>query len=82
LAYGPGGQNLAVVVGAKGQTTGSVKWWDAGVSLERMTLRAEPHKLSGGVLAADGRRMVARTSDGDVIVWDGAGDQDVKAGRK
>jgi WD40 repeat protein len=79
LAYAPGGQALAIAVRAKGNAAGSVRWWDAGLSLERMTLRAEPHQLSGAVLAADGRRVVAGTSDGAVIVWDAAGDQEVKA---
>jgi hypothetical protein len=60
-----------------------VKWWDAGVSLERMTVRAEPYHLACGVFAADGRRLVAGTSDGAVIVWDGASDQALRAaGRK
>jgi WD40 repeat protein len=83
LAYAPGGQALTVAVRAKAYAAGSVKWWDAVVSLERVTLRAEQYHLSGAVLAADGRRMVAGTSEGAVIVWEGAGNQAFKVdGRK
>ncbi len=79
LTIAPDGQTLAAVVRANAASAGSVKLWDPGLCVERMTLRAETYHVSSGVLAAGGRRLVAGTSDGGVIVWDAATDQELKA---
>jgi WD40 repeat protein len=79
LGFAPDSKTLMAVVRAKGALAGSVKLWDAGVHLERMSLRGEPYHVSVGAFGRDGRRLVVGTAEGAVMVWDGATDQEVKA---
>jgi WD40 repeat protein len=74
LAFAPDGRTL--VTAAE-----SVRLWDVATRLERAVLRPDTHRALCVAFNPDGRRLAAGTSNGPLIVWEGATDEELQAAR-
>jgi WD40 repeat protein len=72
LAFAPDGRTLVTAAA-------SVRLWDVATRLERAVLRPDPYSALCVAFSGDGRRLAAGTTNGPLVVWDGATDKELRA---
>jgi WD40 repeat protein len=73
LTFAPDGRTLVTAAAS------SVRLWDVATGLERAVLRPETNSVLCVAFSRDGRRLAAATSNGPVVVWEGATDEELQA---